>query len=66
MSEMPEDVMIDARRVMTENGFENAGSDTFTTYFVARAILAERQRCADVARGGWGYIGPDIADAIMA
>lgn len=50
MNDIPEDVSRAAKAVMAANGFENAESDTFTTFYVARAILAERQRCAAVAR----------------
>lgn len=52
--EIPEDLMTIARGCCTDND-------------IARAILAERKRCAEVARGlnGWGPVGGNkVADHI--
>ena len=71
MSEMPDDVMTAAVGVKTLLRFT---PETEWGSIIARAILAERHRCADVAtreREAWydndgELLGPDVAAAILA
>lgn len=46
MSEIPDDVMKAAREARAQGAFDRI----LTTEVIARAILAERQRCAEVAK----------------
>ncbi|NYD84299.1 hypothetical protein [Brucella intermedia] len=53
---IPEDIMAIAREVIDSAAFEQFPDGTYpdASYErVARAILAERQRCADVAKSVW-------------
>lgn len=55
MSEIPEDIIETARSC-----WPSARDDAAPIHMtISRAILAERQRCADVARhlNGWGPVG---------
>lgn len=67
MSDIPEDVVLAAQAEMAK------GDTAFMT--VARAILAERERCAQIAENkankhGWNYhlpsVGREIASAIRS
>lgn len=53
---IPEDIMTIAREVIDSAAFEQFPDSTFPDVAyerVACAILAERQRCADVAKSVW-------------
>jgi hypothetical protein len=68
MGEIPEDIL-----KVAEKAFKYGFGLRYEVAIgaIAKAILAERQRCADVARkerhyDGYGDpVGPDIADAIL-
>lgn len=61
MSEIPDDIIKTAGRLvdLTIRNYEKEVFANVSRDHVAAAILAERQRCADVARhlNGWGPVG---------
>lgn len=53
MSEYPEDVMKAANEVVTK--WKTGGTSAGLMPLIARALMAERQRCADIARSTGVY-----------
>ena len=79
MSEVPDDLMKVAREVAEQNAWPTAAVTDHVTIVLARALAAEREACAAVARdttrlvcrGDFGLVGPAgigfaIAEAILA
>lgn len=61
MDKIPEDIMHAAREVMDDISLNDASA----TPAIARAILAERKRCAEVARGE-AHADCNVAEQIAA
>lgn len=61
---IPQDIMAVARTVADRD--VNFGSYEVNTLAIARAILAERQRCADVAeKEGQGFRGHNLPQCAL-
>lgn len=67
MTEIPEDIMKAAQKIADDENVCGAWHESEHVEIIAKALLAERQRCAEIART-WvddPYVGSDIAEAIM-